>query len=151
MSTSTHSIKLSIPQPQEPGASLVGILEQHDPANTRGKKLAIVSQGLRRSQCSRLTVGDAMLNQILHGSLGLVRSFFTDSNIDQYNYSHKDYLYQKRLAHRLPIDSFRFDFRYGLPFVRFTATPIQTPFSAEEITNQVENGVSVPYLTTLQI
>ncbi|KAI0372117.1 alpha/beta-hydrolase [Pilatotrama ljubarskyi] len=31
---------------------------------------------------------------ILHGSLG-----------------HKDYLFQKRLAHRLPLDSFRFDFR----------------------------------------
>ncbi|KAI0078260.1 ectomycorrhiza-regulated esterase [Panus rudis PR-1116 ss-1] len=31
---------------------------------------------------------------ICHGSLG-----------------HKDYLFQKRLAHRLPIDSFRFDFR----------------------------------------
>ncbi|EMD39974.1 hypothetical protein CERSUDRAFT_112216 [Gelatoporia subvermispora B] len=31
---------------------------------------------------------------ILHGAMG-----------------HKDYLYQKRLAHRLPIDSFRFDFR----------------------------------------
>ncbi|EPQ54786.1 ectomycorrhiza-regulated esterase [Gloeophyllum trabeum ATCC 11539] len=31
---------------------------------------------------------------ILHGTMG-----------------HKDYLYQKRLAHRLPFDSFRFDFR----------------------------------------
>ncbi|KDQ62034.1 hypothetical protein JAAARDRAFT_203257 [Jaapia argillacea MUCL 33604] len=31
---------------------------------------------------------------ILHGTMG-----------------HKDYLFQKRLAHRLPIDSFRFDFR----------------------------------------
>ena len=27
-------------------------------------------------------------------------------------FSHKDYLFQKRLALRLPIDSFRFDFRY---------------------------------------
>ncbi|OBZ71716.1 hypothetical protein A0H81_08339 [Grifola frondosa] len=32
--------------------------------------------------------------QILHGAMG-----------------HKDYLFQKRLALRLPIDSFRFDFR----------------------------------------
>ena len=29
---------------------------------------------------------------------------------------HKDYLFQKGLAHRLPIDSFRFDFRYDLSF-----------------------------------
>ncbi|KAK7682351.1 hypothetical protein QCA50_014556 [Cerrena zonata] len=66
------TIKLSIPQPREPGVSIVGVLEQLNPGNTHGRKLAL----------------------ILHGSLG-----------------HKDYLYQKRLAHRLPIDSFRFDFR----------------------------------------
>lgn len=29
---------------------------------------------------------------------------------------HKNYLYQKRLALRLPIDSFRFDFRYVIVF-----------------------------------
>jgi len=37
---------------------------------------------------------DRKIALILHGSLG-----------------HKDYLFQKRLAHRLPVDSFRFDFR----------------------------------------
>ena len=29
-------------------------------------------------------------------------------------FSHKDYLFQRRLAHRLLMDSFRFDFRYVL-------------------------------------
>ncbi|KAI0262718.1 Alpha/Beta hydrolase protein [Gloeopeniophorella convolvens] len=59
--------KVSIPHPDEPGVSLVGILEQLEP-NERPK--------------------------ILHGGLG-----------------HKDYLFQKRLAGRLPLDNFRFDFR----------------------------------------
>jgi len=44
---------------------------------------------------SSLTNGDARkVALILHGSMG-----------------HKDYLFQKKLAHRLPIDSFRFDFQ----------------------------------------
>jgi hypothetical protein len=29
---------------------------------------------------------------------------------------HKDYVYQKRLAHTLPLDSYRFDFRYAPSF-----------------------------------
>lgn len=41
-----------------------------------------------------LREGPRKLALILHGSMG-----------------HKDYLFQKKLAHRLPIDSFRFDFR----------------------------------------
>lgn len=32
---------------------------------------------------------------------------------------HKDYIFQKRLALRLPIDSFRFDFRYASIFHAF--------------------------------
>lgn len=39
---------------------------------------------------------------------------------------HKDYIFQKRLALRLPIDSFRFDFRYV--FILHTFAPHQTVF-----------------------
>ncbi|KAA1476889.1 ectomycorrhiza-regulated esterase [Dentipellis sp. KUC8613] len=67
------SSKITLQQPAEPGVSLVGVLEQLEPAQpTRGRKIAL----------------------ILHGTMG-----------------HKDYLFQKRLAQRLPLDSFRFDFR----------------------------------------
>ncbi|KAI0265547.1 ectomycorrhiza-regulated esterase [Gloeopeniophorella convolvens] len=67
------STKLSIQHLAVPDVSLVGILEQLEPAApSRGRKIAL----------------------ILHGTMG-----------------HKDYLFQKGLAAKLPIDSFRFDFR----------------------------------------
>ncbi|KZP26648.1 ectomycorrhiza-regulated esterase [Athelia psychrophila] len=72
MATRTTT-KHHIPHPEEPGTSIVGVLEQVSPGEpTEGRPIAL----------------------ILHGAMG-----------------HKDYLFQKRLALRLPMDSFRFDFR----------------------------------------
>jgi len=50
--------------------------------------------GVLEQHLSNQTTKGRKIALILHGSFG-----------------HKDYLFQKRLAHRLPIDSFRFDFR----------------------------------------
>ena len=47
--------------------------------------------------------------QLIYLSIG-----FVDTSL-----RHKDYLFQKRLASRLPFDSFRFDFRYGTDTTRF--------------------------------
>lgn len=72
MSGGRKSTKIYIPHTEEEGCNVVGILEQLDPDNTRGRPIAL----------------------FLHGSTG-----------------HKDYVYHKKLAQQLPIDSFRFDFR----------------------------------------
>jgi hypothetical protein len=39
---------------------------------------------------------------------------------------HKDYVYQKRLAHALPLDSYRFDFR-SVSSSLYLASPTNTP------------------------
>ena len=58
---------------------------------------------------------DACTLKILHGSFGFVWFIFRPPvHWTSNSHSHKDYLFQKRLAHRLPIDSFRFDFRSAL-------------------------------------
>lgn len=72
MTTTTsahHSLKLSIPQSQEPGISIVGVLEQLEPGKTRGKKLALVRD--RTKFLSLYTCAQVLITcQILHGSLG---------------------------------------------------------------------------------
>ncbi|KIJ96163.1 hypothetical protein K443DRAFT_134214 [Laccaria amethystina LaAM-08-1] len=79
--TDRTSTKLFIPHPAEVDCNLVGILEQLDP---------------RQSTRER--------------SIALVLNWYrVEQKITPSR--HKDYLYQKRLARRLPLDSFRFDFR----------------------------------------
>ncbi|KAJ8081034.1 hypothetical protein PM082_017874 [Marasmius tenuissimus] len=85
-----QSIRLEIPHPGEPNSVLVGILEQ---AHGRGGKDS--SEGkVWQKEAGREGKEKRNIALILHGVAG-----------------HKDYLYQKRLASRLPMDSFRFDFR----------------------------------------
>ncbi|RDB18938.1 hypothetical protein Hypma_014332 [Hypsizygus marmoreus] len=84
---SRASTKLYIPHPTEPGCFIVGILEQLSPTSpTHGRKLAL----------------------ILHGTMGYENLRISDAGSAHW---HKDYLFQKRLGQRLPLDSFRFDFR----------------------------------------
>ena len=63
--TPRNPVKLYIPQAQEPGVSIVGVLEQLSPGDTRGRKLALVCSIAHCSNRGRLQLG-----QILHGSLG---------------------------------------------------------------------------------
>jgi hypothetical protein len=49
--------------------------------------------------------------------MGYVLSSSLVYNPSYHRRSHKDYLFQKRLAHRLPMDSFRFDFRYDVCYM----------------------------------
>ncbi|TCD70522.1 hypothetical protein EIP91_002867 [Steccherinum ochraceum] len=93
--TSKKTSKLFVPVENtvECNVVLCGILEQLVPGeSTRGRRLAL----------------------ILHGSMGFVASPYLEvlAKIELTRYHrHKDYLFQKRLALSLPVDSFRFDFR----------------------------------------
>ena len=119
--TDRTSTKLFIPYPAEASCSLVGILEQLDPRqSTHERSIALVCTWIW-SIPAPLVALDMSLT-----SCRLFRRFYTVlwgqfisiSPADWYrveqkitSFRHKDYLYQKRLARRLPLDSFRFDFR----------------------------------------
>lgn len=117
-STMAHrkSQKIRIQHTFEPGVSLVGILEQIEPStSTKGRPIALVSPSYHKiSTCGRFdywtSVDFAWDDGVRGHSLTLIEllvcSLLTACP------SHKNYLFQKALAVRLPLDSFRFDFRY---------------------------------------
>ncbi|KXN82822.1 hypothetical protein AN958_02096 [Leucoagaricus sp. SymC.cos] len=83
MANERATTKVYIPHPNQPELSICGILEQYAPGtDTKGRKLALVEM-----KCC------------------------IDYLVSPLKSSHKDYLFQRRLAQRLPMDSFRFDFR----------------------------------------
>lgn len=101
-----------IPHPHEPGCEIAGDLEQVEPElPTHGRKVALVCL-LSSSSATKLYVLNPssirfymeLWGRLSH-KLGMLLHQYTSN-------SHKNYLFQKRLAKLLPMDSFRFDFRY---------------------------------------
>ncbi|TFY75802.1 hypothetical protein EWM64_g8210 [Hericium alpestre] len=92
------STKISIAHPLETGAVLVGVLEQLEPDQpTKGRKIALILHG-------NYGCGHTL-------SLRLRRRILILHMLMRITIRHKDYVFQKDLAQRLPLDSFRFDFR----------------------------------------
>jgi len=122
MSTSE---RVSLVVPGKPDVCLVGILE-HVSGGTR-------TRGDLDNVHEKFEQPPRPIALILHGTLG-----------------HKDYLYQKKLAKALPLDSFRFDFRGN-----FESTGICTMGSfaddLEDIKTVTDHLVSRGYVIVLAI
>lgn len=100
------STKLDIPQPAE-NCTLVGVLERLEPNKpTHGRKIALVGPC-----CASLHMTFRLRRRFCTERWGENKPFHTPQDDVDILCSHKDYLFQRRAALRLPLDSFRFDFR----------------------------------------
>ena len=140
--------KLTIPQPAEPGVNLVGTLEQLDPdASTHGRRIALVSlSGVRL--CAALIaccVDTAWYHGVSSASCPSSCGYAQPGSL-----RHKDYLFQKRLAQSLPMDSLRFDFRYGhiIPALILSSHYI---YALVALSNLVASGNTQPSTKTSMI
>ena len=108
MSYTYETCRLTIPHPLEPDIQFSGILEQVLNRPEAGRRLAVVSFSINKSIVLTWgTVTDATwcywVGPTLSSQMSALMFIF--------RYSHKDNLYQRPLARRLPIHSFRFDLR----------------------------------------
>ena len=109
-----ESIRICIPLSDNPEVKLVGVLERLEGGPQTGRKLALVSNIKKESFCV-YNWHDS--NTIPHPDstwiIGVSDRISKLGHEQNRNVPprHKDYLFQKRLAKALPIDSFRFDFR----------------------------------------
>ena len=114
--TTKMTIKLFIPVSEaKEDTVLCGLLEQLAPLEpTRGRKLALVSTALEcRAKLVLMLPTGLRLCMDTWGEQSYLHTFRATNNDHLMCPRHKDYLYQRQLALRFPIDSFRFDFRYA--------------------------------------
>lgn len=116
--SSRVSTRLVIPHETEPNVNLVGILQQVESGeSTIDRNIALVRFRIYDRRNPLLSVIDSAWN--VRVSLTTSCFVFTgvrDLDTEFLVLRHKDYLFQKKLAESLPLDSFRFDFRYAFIF-----------------------------------
>lgn len=128
-----------IPHPQDLGCNIAGDLEQvESELPTHGRKVALVCRLFFSATLPHASNSPWIRYYMaLWGkrSLPIFGAFFDKARVD----SHKDYLFQKRLAKLLSMDSFRFDFRWVWKLILVSLVYEPLDFSVG-ITRHLEAG-----------